>query len=61
LNAVARGEKLTVEIEVELEEELVLDFTPEDEQLVELEFIRVPAVVVKEKSERQSQSYGLSM
>ena len=58
LSAVARGEKLTLEIKV--------DFTPEvepDEPLVDLEFIRVPAVVVKEKSERKSQSssYELSM
>ena len=61
LGAVARGEKLEVMTEVEPEEELVLDFTPEDEQLVDLEFIRVPAVVVKEESEHESQSYGLSM
>ena len=58
LSAVARGEKLIVMTEV--------DFTPEveaDEQLVNVEFITVPAVVVKEKSERKSQSssYEMSM
>ena len=58
LNAVARGEKLELDI--------ALDFSTEvepEEELVDLEFIRVPAVVVKEHSKRpsQSQSYGLSM
>jgi hypothetical protein len=58
LSAVARGEKLTLEIEV--------DFTPEvepEEELVNVEFIRVPIVVVKEQSERKSQgqSYEMSM
>ena len=58
LSAVASGEKLTVMTE--------RDFTPEvepDKRLVDLEFISVPAVVVKEKTERKSQSrsYGLPM
>jgi hypothetical protein len=58
LSAVARGERLTVEIEVE--------FTPEvkaDERLVNTEFISVPAFVVEQKGERKSQSRsrGMSM
>jgi hypothetical protein len=58
LSAVARGEKLALEIDV--------DFSPEvepEEELVNVEFISVPAVVVKEKSERKSQSssYEMSM
>ena len=58
LSAVARGEKLTVESDVEIAPEVAAN-----EQLVNVEFISVPAVVVKEKTERKSQSrsYGLPM
>lgn len=58
LSAVASGEKLTVHSDVEIALEVAAN-----EQLVNAEFISVPAVVVKKKSERKSQSRsrGMSM
>ena len=57
LTAVARGEKLTVEIEVDFTPEVKPNEQPDDE------YITINAVVVEEKSERKSQSrsYGMSM
>ena len=57
LSAVARGEKLTVEIEVEFTPEVKPNKQPDDD------YITIQAFVVEEKSERKSQSrsYGMSM
>jgi Relaxase/Mobilisation nuclease domain len=57
LMAVAKGEKLTVEIDVEFTPEVELNKQADDD------YITIQAFVVEEKSERKSQSrsYGMSM
>ena len=55
LSAVARGEKLTVEIEVDFTPEVEANEQPDDE------YITIQAFVVEEKSERKSQSSSCGM